>query len=121
MAIDLYQTIRSVSKLLMDEMMIKMKAVTIESNGKFKNLKLINSKYDSNIEMIGYYRSGNYDVDFFGYKNEMRYLKVGEYKIEHPIDILFKKIEIYQNNPSERRSKDYFDIHKILQKLRYVD
>ena len=44
MAIDLYQTIRSVSKLLMDEMMIKMKAVTIESNGKFKNLKLINSK-----------------------------------------------------------------------------
>lgn len=76
------------------------------------------------IDLIGFHRDSGYTVDFFEYKDSIRYIEKDGYKFEHPIDILNKKMLIMKNNftnLSNTRAKDYFDIHKILQKINYVD
>jgi len=76
------------------------------------------------IDLIGSHRDSGYIVDFFEYKDSIRYIEQDGYKFEHPIDILNKKMLIMKNNHHAgigSRTKDYFDVCKILKKLNYVD
>jgi len=74
------------------------------------------------VDLLGSHYDSGYAVDFFEYKDSIRYIEHDGYKFEHPLDILNKKMLIMKNNlGGNSRTKDYFDVHKILQRLNYVD